>query len=105
MIQGGWWGKIIAGEANWLAVKLVLVLLLYGYHVSLQVIFQKMSQYQFPLSSMKLRIWNEVATVFLFAIVMLATVKESISFVWGLGGLALLVSLLLIAIKVYKRFR
>jgi putative membrane protein len=105
MIQGGWWGKIIAGEANWLAVKLALVLLLYGYHVSLQVIFQKMSQYQFPLSSMKLRIWNEVATVFLFAIVMLATVKESISFVWGLGGLALLVSLLLIAIKVYKRFR
>jgi putative membrane protein len=49
--------------------------------------------------------WNEVATVFLVAIVMLASVKQSISFVWGLGGLVLFVLVLLGAIRTYKRLR
>ena len=46
-----------------------------------------------------------MATIFLVAIVMLATVKESISFVWGLIGLACFVVLLMSAIKIYKIIR
>lgn len=105
VVHGGWWGRMMAGEADWLAVKLGFVLMLYAYHFSLQVIYQKLRRHQFPLSSMKLRIWNEVATVFLFAIVMLATVKESMSFLWGLAGLIVFIFLLLLAIRVYKRLR
>ena len=59
----------------------------------------------FRFSSGKLRIWNEVATIFLVAIVMLATVKHGISVVWGLGGLVLLVIVLMSAIKIYKSIR
>jgi putative membrane protein len=59
----------------------------------------------FKYSSQQLRIWNEVATILLIAIVMLATVKESISFVWGIIGMLLFIALLLSAIKIYKTLR
>ena len=56
-------------------------------------------------SSQQLRIWNEVATVFLVAIVMLATVKKALSFVWGLVGIIGFAIILMGAIKVYKKMR
>ena len=59
----------------------------------------------FKYSSQQLRIWNEVATIFLVAIVMLVTVKQNMSFVWGILGLLLFVVLLMSAIKIYKRIR
>jgi putative membrane protein len=59
----------------------------------------------FKYSSQKLRIWNEVATIFLIAIVMLATVKQNMSVVWGLVGLICFVVVLMSAIKIYKNIR
>ncbi|HUB62474.1 MAG TPA: hypothetical protein VL978_17290, partial [Puia sp.] len=56
-------------------------------------------------SSGQLRIWNEVATIFLVAIVMLAVVKQNMSWAWGLTGLILFVILLMSAIKIYKAIR
>jgi putative membrane protein len=52
-----------------------------------------------------LRIWNEVATIFLVAIVMLAVVKQKMSLLWGLGGLLAFVFVLMSAIKIYKQLR
>src|SRR6478672_581038 len=48
---------------------------------------------------------NEVATIFLVAIVMLAAVKSSLSWVWGLAGLLSFIIVLMSAIKVYKAIR
>ena len=59
----------------------------------------------FRYSSQQLRIWNEVATIFLVSIVMLATVKDSMSWAWGLTGLALFVIILMSAIRIYKILR
>ena len=59
----------------------------------------------FKYTSQQLRIWNEVATIFLVAIVTLATVKESISFVWAIVGLAGFIIVLMSAIKIYKTLR
>jgi putative membrane protein len=59
----------------------------------------------FTYTSQQLRIWNEVSTVILIAVVMLVTVKQSISFVWGLVGLILFICLLMGAIKLYKKIR
>jgi putative membrane protein len=103
MLRGGWWTAMMAGSAAWLVVKLVFVLLLYLYHFTLHHMFRKISTGQYAWSSQQLRIWNEVATVFLFAIVFLATVKQRISFLWGLAGLVLLVVLLVVAIRMYRR--
>jgi len=60
---------------------------------------------EFKYTSQQLRIWNEVATIFLVAIVMLAVVKQSLSFVWGLVGLIAFIVLLMSAIKIYKMLR
>jgi putative membrane protein len=59
----------------------------------------------FKYSGNQLRFYNEVATVFLFAIVFLATVKSAGSLLYGLGGLIALIIVLVMAIKIYKRIR
>src|SRR5206468_12868610 len=92
-------------HGRWLLVKLCFVLLLYIYFFSLHKIYKQQTKGVFKYSSQRLRIWNEVATIFLVAIVMLATVKQSISFVWGLVGLICFVILLMSAIKIYKIVR
>jgi protoporphyrinogen IX oxidase len=89
----------------WMHIKLTFVILLYLYHWSLHVIFKQQQNGNFKYSSQQLRIWNEVATIFLFAIVMLVVVKEAMSLVWGVGGLLALVAVLMLAIRLYKGIR
>ena len=90
---------------NWLAIKLCFVIGLYAYHITLHSIYKQQAAGIFKYSSGKLRIWNEVATIFLIAIIMLAVVKQGMSLVWGLLGLVLFIILLMSAIKIYKLIR
>ncbi len=90
---------------GWLWIKLGFVAGLYLYHLSLHVIFRQQMKGVFKYSSQQLRIWNEVATIFLVAIVMLVVVKQNMSVVWGVGGIILLVIILMSAIKIYKLLR
>ena len=101
--QGGWLANF--GQQGWLHVKLSFVILLYCYFYSLHRIYKQQQNGIFKISPQKLRIWNEVATVFLIAIVMLAVVKNALSWLWGLLGLVALMILLLAAIKIYKKIR
>ena len=105
LFDGGWNTILFTEQARWLLVKLCFVLLLYVYHFSIHKIYKQQIKGVFKYSSQQLRIWNEVATIFLVAIVMLATVKQSISFVWGLIGLVCFVVLLMSAVKIYKMVR
>lgn len=105
LIFGGWMWGLLAGLPDWLLVKLVFVAGLYGYHLSLHYIYRQQMRGIFKYSSQKLRLWNEVATIFLVAVVMLAVVKQSISWINGLLGLILFVILLMSAIKIYKGLR
>src|SRR5688500_1564104 len=90
---------------DWLFVKLFFVVALYAYHFTLHAIYKQQTKGIFKYSSQKLRIWNEVATTFLVAIVMLAVVKQNMSVVWGLAGLISFVIVLMSAIKIYKNIR
>ncbi len=90
---------------DWLVVKLLFVVGLYAYHYTLHVIFKQHQKGIFKYTSNQLRIWNEVATVFLVAIVALAVVKESMSFLWLLISLIVFIFILLSAIKIYKVIR
>lgn len=100
-----WYSGYQFASMEWLNVKLVFVVGLYIYHFTLHAIFKQEINGQFKYSSQQLRVWNEVATIFLIAIVMLATVKQSISFVYGLIGLILFIIVLMSAIKIYKIIR
>jgi len=105
MINGGWDKLLFQPAGNWLLIKLIFVLLLYVYHFTLHSIYKQESKAIFKYSSQQLRIWNEVATIFLVAIVMIAVVKQNISVVWGIVGLIAFVALLMSAIKIYKMIR
>jgi len=105
IIFGPWMWSMLGAMPDWLMVKLAFVVGLYAYHFSLHHIYRQQASGVFRYSSQQLRIWNEVATIFLVAIVMLAVVKQSLSWVWGLTGLILFVILLMSAIKLYKLMR
>lgn len=90
---------------GWLIVKLCFVTGLYLYHFSLHSIYKQQMKGVFNYSSQQLRIWNEVATIFLVAIVMLVVVKQSLSALWGLLGLIGFVIILMSAIRIYKVIR
>ncbi|MEO6187248.1 MAG: CopD family protein [Ginsengibacter sp.] len=105
LIFGTWIGLLYGSLPLWLLVKLFFVLGLFIYHVSLHTIFRQQRMENFKWTSQQLRIWNEVATIFLIAIIMLATVKQLLSAVWGIGGLVTFAIILLLAIKLYKKYR
>jgi putative membrane protein len=106
LLFGGWMMlSFYIPVPQWLWIKLAFVAGLYAYHFTLQKIYADQMKGIFRYSSNQLRIWNEVATIFLIAIVMLATVKENMSWIWGLIGLILFTALLMSAIKIYKMIR
>ena len=102
---GKWYLVLFQPEGRWLLIKLVFVIFLYVYFFMLNSIYKQQMKDVYKYSSQQLRVWNEVATIFLVAIVMLAAVKQSMSFVWGLAGLVAFIILLMSAIKIYKVIR
>lgn len=105
VIFGAWMAYLYGSVPSWLWIKLGFVAGLYAYHFSLQKIYNDQMKGLFKLSSQQLRIWNEIATIFLVAIVMLVSVKQGMSLVWGVVGLLMLILLLMSAIKIYKIIR
>ncbi len=105
IIFGGWVAYLMGAVPTWLWIKLGLVAGLYAYHFTLHRIYADERKGIFRYSSQQLRIWNEVATILLVAIVMLVVVKQNISLLWGLVGLALFIILIMSAISIYKILR
>lgn len=89
----------------WMHIKLTFVAALYVYHFMNHRLFVQLQNDVIKFSSFKLRIWNEVATVLLFAIVFLVVLKSSINWIWGVVGIVLFGVLMMLAIKAYKRIR
>lgn len=105
LVFGLWIWHLFGGLPTWLEIKFLFVIGLYLYHFSIHVIYRQQMRGVFKHTSQQLRIWNEVATIFLVAIVMLVVVKQNMSWAWGLVGLLLFVVLLMSAIKIYKLIR
>ncbi len=86
-------------------LKLSFVLGLYLYHLYNHRLFNQMQKDTFKLSSTRLRLFNELATVFLVAIVFIIILRDQISWVWGLIGIFAFASILWGAISAYKKMR
>ncbi|EQC47603.1 CopD family protein [Bacteriovorax sp. Seq25_V] len=89
----------------WLIVKLCFVFGLFLYHLSCHRILKQLLNNSFKYTSTQLRVWNEVATIFLVAIVFLVVLKDIVSMGYGLVGLILFTIVLMLAIKTYKNIR
>lgn len=92
-------------SSGWMHIKLTFVFFLFLYHIICHKIYIQLQNNIYKWSSNQLRIWNEVATIFLFAIVFLVVLKSSLNWIWGLIGLVLFGVILMLLIKLYKNFR
>ena len=89
----------------WLHIKLCFVVGLLIYHFICQNKIKQMRNGLFIWSSTRLRVWNEVATIFLFAIVFLAVIKDGISWIYGTVGIIVFSMIIMSAVKIYKNLR
>jgi putative membrane protein len=89
----------------WMQLKLVFVLGLFIYHFLCGNILNQLKQNVYKHSSNKMRLWNEVSTLFLVSIVFIVILKSTLDWIWGLLGLIVFAAALMLAIRVYKRVR
>lgn len=92
-------------HAPWLHVKLGFVVFLLIYHFMCQRIMNQLKTNVFKLSSFKLRLWNELATVLLVAIVFTVVLKSAVNWIYGLVGLIIFSVVIMAAVKWYKHYR
>lgn len=92
-------------ELDWMQVKLGFVGLLLIYHFICQRIMKQLKRGIFKFSSNQLRLWNEVATILLVAIVFTVILKSAVDWVYGLVGLIAFSIIIMTAVKIYKRYR
>lgn len=75
-------------------LKLCFVGGLVLYHLQCHNMFAQLQKNEFKYSSLKLRLWNELATVFLVAIVFIIVLKQNNNYIWiALGTIILAVTL------------
>ncbi|KAF1855902.1 hypothetical protein Lal_00002556 [Lupinus albus] len=66
---------------------------------------KEMARGNFTWTSTQLRLWNELATIILFAIVFLVVLKSALNWIFGVMGIIAFSIILMMAVKIYKRFR
>ncbi len=90
---------------SWLLLKLAFVLGLTLYHLQCGLMFWNLQHDKLRYSSFGLRLWNEVATLFLVAIVFIVVLKDAGNWWLGLAGFILFALLLMGAVYLYKKRR
>ena len=92
-------------QQPWMHVKLVFVLMLFGYHFKCHQIFKQLQRDEVRYTSKFMRMWNEVATIILFAVVFLVVLKSAFNWIYGIIGMFVLMILLMLGIRWYKKVR
>ena len=89
----------------WLHVKITLVLLLTIYHLYCKRVIKRLAKADSPATSYGFRLFNEVPTLFLVAIIILAVYKNMTNFGYTFGGIIILALILYLIVRVYKNSR
>lgn len=89
----------------WMQVKLGFVVLLIAYHLKNHLIYKQLQRNEIKYTSNYMRIWNEGATLILFAVIFLVVLKSAVNWIFGVVGIIVLGVLLMLGIKLYKRIQ
>jgi len=89
----------------WMHLKLGFVVFLLIYHFFSQRMMFQCQQRTIKWTSGKLRLWNEVATLLLVAIVFLVIMKNTLNWIYGTLGFFGVAILLMVGIQIYKKLR
>lgn len=92
-------------KVDYMQIKLGFVGGLIVYHHICHSFFKKLQKGNDTKTGNFYRIWNEVATLFLVAIIFLIIMRSSINWIWGTVGFVAFGVALMVAIKIYKRIR
>ena len=92
-------------EMPWMQVKLGFVVLLFLYHFKCHRIYKDLQNDKVNYTSNFMRLWNEGATIILFAVVFLVILKNAINWIYGVVGIILFSVLIMLGFKFYKRVR
>lgn len=89
----------------WMQVKLGFVVVLFAYHFKCHQIFKQLQRNEVKYTSKFMRIFNEITTLVLFAVVFLVILKSAVNWIYGVVGIIVLGILLMLGIRLYKRIR
>jgi len=103
LVAWAWWDSFAAH--GWLHLKLAFVAGLVVYHLFCRKLISELRAGYFRFSSFQLRLYNEIATIFLFAIVFLVVLKNTLDWIWGLVGLVVFAAILMSAVRIVKSIR
>lgn len=87
----------------WMMVKLTLTTLLWGYQLVTHRIFIHFQNDRPTWTSQKLRVWNEVATLWLVSIVFVVVLKGTMNWMYGTIGFFGVGILLMLGIRLYRK--
>lgn len=99
MVLGAW------PFGSWLHWKFLWLGLLVAYHLTCGVIRKRQLARTFNWSSNRLRVFNEVATMLMVAIVFTAVFKVAMTAAYGVAGLLGLGLSLMFGLRTYRKFR
>lgn len=89
----------------WMHVKLGFVFLLILYQLKCQQIFGQLQRDEVKYTSNFMRLWNEGATIILFAVVFLVILKNALDWIYGVAGIIAFSVLIMLGFRFYKRIR
>lgn len=92
-------------QQGWMHVKLLFVVLLFAYHGKCHHLFLQLQKGSVKWSSKQMRLWNEGATIILFAIIFLVIVRQQLSWIYGVVGIMSLGIILMLGIRLYRKLR
>jgi len=99
--QGMTWFKL----NTWLHVKLLAVFLLSGYQGSTKKMMKRLAAGEKVMTSFKTRLYNEVPTIFLLIIVLLAVYRNTLNALYAIIGVVIFALSIFLLARLYKSRR
>lgn len=103
MIYLTWWDSF--GSHTWLHLKLCFVVGITIYHFVCRYLIRKFRASEFILTGGQLRLFNEIATILLVAVVFLVIAKNTFDMLMGMGGFIIFAIVIMAAVTIVKKIR
>jgi putative membrane protein len=103
MIYLTWWDSF--GSHTWLHLKLSFVVGITIYHFVCRHLIRKFRASEFILTGGQLRLFNEIATILLVAVVFLVIAKNTFDMLMGMGGFIIFAIVIMAAVTIVKKIR
>lgn len=103
LIYLSWWDSFAAH--TWLHLKLAFVVGITIYHFVCRHFIRQFQQGKFIISGPQLRLFNEIATILLVAVVFLVVTKNTTDLTQILLGFVIFAIVIMAAVKVVRKYR